>query len=745
MSNSPVWGSIPRVWWVLAGVQGWSYFYSPVNMTYMDARNYCRTYYTDIVAIQNRNENEHLNNILPFNPTYYWIGIRKMKNQWTWVGTNKILTEEAINWATNEPNNMKNNEDCVEMYVKRKYDQGKWNDESCLKKKVALCYTAACNNSSCSGHGECIETINNYTCKCNEGFFGAECEYVTTCEPLEDPENGSFQCLSPNGNFSYGAFCQFLCEEGYRMHSKNTVTCTATGWSSKAPTCQVSQCIDLKAPMNGVINCNGPFGDYKYNSTCHFSCDKGFQLVGNEALQCMATSQWNRMKPHCEAIWCPTITFPEQGSVTCSHVNWDFTYNSRCEFTCSDGFVLIGSKSIHCTAQGQWTDQTPHCEAIQCQRPLKPNYGTVDCSSSGDNLQENSTCEFECTEGFSLGGSASMRCVAPGQWTEEPPMCQVVSCPDILIPEQASMKCEDEFGKYQYNSKCSFTCNEGFILTGTELVQCSSSGSWSSDVPECQAVICPAFSVPEHASMDCEDEFGVFQYSSRCSFKCSEGFILIGPESLQCTLLGSWTSDVPKCQAISCTPLNDPLNGQMECQGESYYNSKCTFTCAQGFQLVGVSALQCLASGEWSASVPFCEALECEALMVPNMGIMNCTDPLGRFKYGSVCTFDCENDLLLNGTNTLECDHSGKWSAPLPTCQGKNILNDFVTIMTVGVVAAASCLSTVSLLIWLLKHVRKTAKKFTPSSSCQSLEAAGVYQNIEEYSHGFENMLAELP
>lgn len=63
------------------------------------------------------------------------------------MGTNKILIKEATNWANNEPNNgskgknKKIKEDCVEMYIKRDREPGKWNDELCSKKKTALCYT----------------------------------------------------------------------------------------------------------------------------------------------------------------------------------------------------------------------------------------------------------------------------------------------------------------------------------------------------------------------------------------------------------------------------------------------------------------------------------------------------------------------------------------------------------------------------------------------------------------------------
>uniref|UniRef100_A0A8C5QR88 E-selectin n=1 Tax=Leptobrachium leishanense TaxID=445787 RepID=A0A8C5QR88_9ANUR len=913
-------------------VKTWSYFYSDNTMTYDMARNYCTKYYTDMVAIQNRAENEYLNSILPFNPTYYWIGIRKIKNEWTWVGTNKVLTEEAKNWGPGEPNNGNRNEDCVEMYVKRDPHPGKWNDESCKKKKVALCYIAACNTLSCSGHGECIETINNYTCKCNEGFFGTDCEHVMTCEPLEVPENGSFDCFSPYGNFSYGASCEFQCEEGYIAHPRNTITCSTTGWTSNVPTCEVAKCTSLNEPVNGHIKCAGPFGHFMYNSSCDFSCDEGFELNGNPEIKCMSNSKWDGLEPHCEVTRCPTISFPKNGSVTCSNLNGDFTYDSSCRFTCHDGFVLMGSEHIWCTANGEWTDHIPVCQAIRCELPVEPIHGVMTCSSSGNNLSENTVCQFGCNEGFSLDGSPSVICIAPGQWNEESPKCQPVVCPALSFDEQGSMECIDEFGAFHYNSRCTFICNEGFFLNGSESISCSSSGSWSSDVPTCQAVFCPVPSIPEQGSMECEDEFmGLqykskctftcdegfhligsesilctssrswssdapicqavvcpvpsipeqgsmecddelkgFQYNSKCTFTCNEGFFLNGPESIRCTSSGSWSSDAPTCQALVCQMPSIPEQGSLECEdefiglrdiskctfscdegfhligsesilctstgswssdaptcqavicqipsipeqgsmecddefrGHQYdskctftcnkgfflngpesihctssgswssdaptcqavvcpvpsipeqgsmkcddeftglqYNSKCTFTCNEGFTLIGSESIQCTSFGHWSSDAPICEALECEVLLIPDTGKMNCTHPLGKFKYGSVCEFDCGKGLL-NGSSILECDHTGRWSASLPTCEAHTEADKYVKV-TIGVAAAASVLSTASLLIWLLKRFRKTAKKFTPSSSCQSLEEAGIYQNTDEYGHGMHDMVDKQP
>jgi len=137
--NSSVSPPVLCMW--TGGVAGWSYFYSDTTMNWKSARAWCRDHYTDMVAIQNQEEIAHLNSWLPRKPKYYWIGIRKENNVWTWVGTNKSLTGEATNWAAGEPNNLSNGtEDCVEMYIKRDNEAGKWNDERCDNAKTALCY-----------------------------------------------------------------------------------------------------------------------------------------------------------------------------------------------------------------------------------------------------------------------------------------------------------------------------------------------------------------------------------------------------------------------------------------------------------------------------------------------------------------------------------------------------------------------------------------------------------------------------
>uniref|UniRef100_UPI0037E95A5D P-selectin-like n=1 Tax=Semicossyphus pulcher TaxID=241346 RepID=UPI0037E95A5D len=411
-----------------SSVNCWSYFYSNTTMNWQQARAWCQQHYTDMVAIQNQEEIEHLMNSLPQKPTYYWIGIRKINNVWTWVGTNKALTEEAANWAIGEPNGKSGqrsgSEDCVEMYIKRTQQEGKWNDERCRKLKTALCYTAACKNDSCL-YGDCVETINSHRCACYDGFYGEKCEQVVTCnkDEVTVPYKGSVNCTHEYGNFSYESLCQYSCEEGYELSTPGPLTCTASGqWSEQPPTCEMVQCKKLSPPARGSMTCSSASS---YQSTCVFTCDEGYILSGSSSsnLQCEATGHWNDSEPACVAVQCPALQEPENGVVLCGDdVNKKFSYGNTCSFSCDSGYNLVGPGEVTCTSAAEWSERMPRCEAVRCPLLEAPENGRINCSTSEQVY--NSQCSFTCDQAHSLEGHDLLICDRNGNWTGEKPTCQ---------------------------------------------------------------------------------------------------------------------------------------------------------------------------------------------------------------------------------------------------------------------------------------------------------------------------------
>ncbi|NXR64443.1 LYAM2 protein, partial [Rhadina sibilatrix] len=507
----------------------WTYHYSETNMTYREAELWCRKKYTNLVAIQNKEEIKHLNAYLPFNPGYYWIGIRKINDVWTWTGTNKELTEEARNWASGEPNGKGNNEDCVEIYIKRGKDDGKWNDEQCEKKKVALCYTASCNPSLCSGHGECIETINNYTCHCNPGFYGPECEFVKSCDPLKKTDHGSLECHHPLGDFSYNSSCTVQCEEGYELTALESVHCTSAGvWSAPLAACKAVTCPALEVPVHGAVNCSHPSVQLTWGTSCEFTCEEGFRLTGPALLQCGSSGAWDRQQPHLAscfseetavqvvcfgcifrgsgctvqpaeifvsetllglkgAVTCPALEVPVHGAVNCSHPSVQLTWGTSCEFTCEEGFRLTGPALLQCGSSGAWDRQQPTCAAVRCEAVPRPAEGSVSCERGPAELTSGSRCHFQCREGFVLQGSPSTECLPHGQWSQPVPKCEVIQCEPLSSPEKGSMDCSHGAGIFTYNTSCHFSCLEGWSLNGSRVLECSHSGNWSASLPTCEA------------------------------------------------------------------------------------------------------------------------------------------------------------------------------------------------------------------------------------------------------------------
>ncbi|XP_039341624.1 E-selectin-like isoform X6 [Mauremys reevesii] len=836
----------------------WTYHYSEKNMTYKLAEEWCRKHYTNMVAIQNKEEIVHLNAFLPFNPVYYWIGIRKIDNEWTWVGTRKQLTEEAKNWAEDEPNNKKNDEDCVEIYIKRGKDEGKWNDERCSKQKVALCYAASCNQSSCSGHGECLETINNHTCLCDAGFYGPECQHVVTCDQLKEPDQGTLECSHPlqnysynsscevqcaegyestgfepvwctssgnwsaptpacrvvqcdglkapphgsltcssvSGNFLWNSTCEFTCEEGFVLKGSDRLQCGASGewngqqpecevvqcdglkapahasvtcspasrnflwnstcefaceegfvlkgsdrlqcgasgeWEGQQPECEVVQCDGLKAPAHGSVTCSPASGNFLWNSTCEFACEEGFVLKGSDRLQCGASGEWEGQQPECEVVQCDGLKAPAHGSVTCSPASGNFLWNSTCEFACEEGFVLKGSDRLQCGASGEWDGQQPECEVVQCDGLKAPAHGSVTCSPASGNFLWNSTCEFACEEGFVLKGSDRLQCGASGEWDGQQPECEVVQCDGLKAPAHGSVTCSPASGNFLWNSTCEFACEEGFVLKGSDRLQCGASGEWEGQQPECEVVQCDGLKAPAHGSVTCSPASGNFLWNSTCEFACEEGFVLKGSDRLQCGASGEWEGQQPECEAVMCEAVNRPENGFVECttrHPEFTYNSACEFHCEEGYRLSGSRTIQCTAQGEWSEPFPKCEVAQCETLILPEKGSMNCSHPLGDFAYSTVCEFNCTEGWLLKGSNILQCGAAGNWTASQPTCEAPQVPEELLSYVSVGIAATgASLLSTASFLIWLVKRLRRKAKKFTPASSCQSLNSECTFQS----------------
>ncbi|XP_064450418.1 P-selectin isoform X4 [Mirounga angustirostris] len=724
-------------------VAAWTYNYSTKAYSWNHSRVFCQKHYTDLVAIQNKKEIAYLNDVIPYYSSYYWIGIRKINDKWTWVGTKKPLTEEAENWADNEPNNKKNNQDCVEIYIKSVLAPGKWNDEPCGKRKRALCYTASCQDTSCSTQGECIETIGNYTCSCFPGFYGPECEYVRECGGFDLPQHIFMNCSHPLGSFSFNSECSFHCSEGYELNGPSKLECLASGtWTNEPPQCIAVQCPPLRTPERGSVTCPHSAEAFQYGSSCRFSCEEGFALVGSEVVQCTASGLWTAAAPVCEAIACGPLESPVHGSMDCSPSSRAFQDNTSCSFRCAEGFRLEGADLVQCTDLGRWTAPAPVCQALQCHDLPAPNKAQVNCSHPFGAFRYQSTCSFTCNEGLHLVGASVLQCLGSGNWSAPPPECQAIPCTPLLSPWNGTMTCVQPLGNSGYKSTCQFACDEGFSLSGPQILDCTPSGHWTGSPPICEAIQCPELFAPEWGSLACSDTHKEFRVGSTCHFSCNKGFKLEGPNNVECTASGKWTAPPPTCEAgivpartseVRCPALITPGQGTVSCRhplGTFGLNTTCYFGCKAGFTLMGDSALKCRPSGQWTAGTPACRVVKCSELHVIEPGMMNCSNPWGNFSYGSTCSFHCPEGQLLNGSARTACQENGQWSTPMPACQaGPLTIQQALTYFGGAVASAIGLVTCGTLLALLRKRFRQKDDGESPLNPQSHLGTYGVFSN----------------
>ena len=55
-------------------------------------------------------------------------------------------------------------------------------------------------------------------------------------------------------------------------------------------------CPDLTAPENGAVMVNGR----RTGDTAEYSCNVGYELVGDQTRMCMSNSQWSGQTPSCQ-------------------------------------------------------------------------------------------------------------------------------------------------------------------------------------------------------------------------------------------------------------------------------------------------------------------------------------------------------------------------------------------------------------------------------------------------------------
>lgn len=135
--------------------------------------------------------------------------------------------------------------------------------------------------------------------------------------------------------------------------------------------------------------------------------------------------------------------------------------------------------------------------------------------------------------------------------------CEPNACP-ATPPAVAMATVAVSGGGHYPTGRATYTCADGYVLTGSAQLTCDASGAWEGTPPTCVGVACEDVTV-EYATVSYTNSQ---LFPSVASFKCDENHVLHGNPSLSCLPSGQWSSAPP-----ACVPVNDAQDLALECNG----------------------------------------------------------------------------------------------------------------------------------------------------------------------------------
>uniref|UniRef100_H3D8L5 Sushi, von Willebrand factor type A, EGF and pentraxin domain containing 1 n=1 Tax=Tetraodon nigroviridis TaxID=99883 RepID=H3D8L5_TETNG len=524
---------------------------------------------------------------------------------------------------------------------------------------------------------------------------------LLTCSPPPDIAHGRFR----GSDFQVGRKVQYVCDEGYELIGDANWTCLKNGkWDkSRHPHCSPVQCPEHPLKENHLV-LKGLDSD---SGTVELSCEDGYVLQGPRVLRCTSSQEWNDTFPVCKQVFCRTP--PDVSFGGPSTPSPPFPFGSVVNYTCMEGFTLKKERSVSCLASGQWSSPAPECVLVECPQPAEVANGIVDVQGlmylskalysckAGYNLVGNSTvlcgekglwiggvpscrpieCSapkkitngkvtftklqfgqsalYSCLRGYRLQGPETLKCLASGEWDNEPPTCVQMSCTPPQPLENGFVEGQD----HSFGVTVFYSCFPGFQLVGQDHLTCEEDGGWNGTAPSCVPAECQSPPNPDHGWVNVTDT----SLGSMVKYTCEKGYVLEGEPVRQCISGRLWTHSAPTCRCFCGDPgaiANGTAHG-----GSFLYSSVVRFECSAGFTLEGSEMMTCQADGRWDGQKPLCEPVDCGPPTVPS----DITFTGDEYGFSHEIQLKCaQPGFLIQGKSVSSCQADGTWSHKSPTC-----------------------------------------------------------------------------
>ncbi|XP_076821796.1 sushi, von Willebrand factor type A, EGF and pentraxin domain-containing protein 1-like isoform X2 [Clavelina lepadiformis] len=487
----------------------------------------------------------------------------------------------------------------------------------------------------------------------------------------------------------------YTCTVGYDLRGNPSSTCLVSGsWSNDLPNCRIRRCVHRDVPEHSTANPNK--SQWVYGDRATYTCDRGYELSGSAESRCTSSGRWSDPPPTCTIKECDVPSPPHAGSV--APAVYRMKYDEAITYSCDRKYRLVGQTEATCQEDRTFSSPPPRCNEITCPRRTTPAHARPSSLKSRWVVDE--VLSYTCDVGYSLRGNPSSTCLISGSWSNTLPNCLTASCEELEPLENGKI-----VGSLTYRSKVTYTCNDGYVLVGSSTRKCRSDKTWTGSAPYCKDRLASGHSCRARdqgelelgrscgnicvADEDCDelkqclcddacgmscidsdapceklDEIinGVIKgnrtYGSEVTCTCNDGYVLVGSSTRRCRSDKKWTGSASTCEAAPCEELESFKNGFIK--GNRTYGSEVTYTCNDGYDLVGNNIRRCRSDNTWSGSAPFCKNND-TCPPPKNTKSFYAVQDKNRFDEGDIVTFHCRIGYSLSGNPTVTCRSDG-WS-----------------------------------------------------------------------------------
>lgn len=531
---------------------------------------------------------------------------------------------------------------------------------------------------------------NERLCQGDEDWSGTPAECLKEAQCHNPPKINHAKNPS-DGTYRLEDKIYYSCYPGYQSKGSSEAVCklldnknqTAWLWSSSFNHSNTDnnqatdqfKCIPKSCGDPGQIENAKRHGEsFIVASSILYTCNDGYEMIGQARRYCQSDNQWSGQPPQCEPITCNPTDHLENGKI---NYNYPLIFNSTVEYSCDYGFRLIGPKKRRCGPERSLTGEVPQCEEIDCGElgPLSNGYIKGYSNRMGDKK------EFKCMSGMKYQGDHNVSvCLESGRWSNPLPKClapcrvptiehalSIYAIPNELIMTNNSFLLNEQDGIETTQFKTASTTptlNESSTTTATTMKPLES--------------LKPDDTVSHDSYIEvvCEKNYELDEYDQRSQVLLDNNNTYYSNEPPRC-VNETWTY-MAKCKPAKCrgTPPS-PKNGRVRVLSIEH-GSKGYIHCLDGFRLQGNSVTTCN-QGNWTTINSNCLEIYCNfpgiiehgrVLLVGLTGMYDYKPYIKRISNNRQIAYECENGYRMNdGAPSGATCMDGQWKPEgLPTC-----------------------------------------------------------------------------